>query len=403
MKRTASGPARIRDLNRKAVLAHIRHSGRNSRSNIGKALDLSPAAMTSVVTELLNEGLLKKSDNIENHVQQEKVKSTKRQGRPISFLELNPDAACVYGVLLRPTGNICHIETAWADYTGKIHTSTKPVAVKNLNLQSILSGIETALSQLKETHCKETQTEICGLTIGIPGVVENNNIPIAPKLKCIEGTEFMSEFKDRLPYPVSFENDVNLGALSELNKQPRLRNITFAYLHVYSGVGSSIVLQGNILNGSRGWAGEIGQLAINHIGKKSPSIEQLLSVDGSLADLLESLNLQRDALEELIPYIEEKNTVVLSALEEYAKNLFDAVNVLHSVIDLDEVIIDFPSSALFSKIIPSIQQLINKMPHALLVSTPSLEHQASLHGAALKALIIALDNIEQRKIMINNL
>jgi len=403
MKSSISGPGRIRQINRKAVLLHIRHSGKNSRSKIGKELGLSPAAMTSVVNELIEEGLLIKSNDTNIDIltnKQEKNKTVakrKPQGRPISFLELNPHAACAYGILLLPLGNICHIEAAWADYTGEIHTIKNTIEVESHQLASIIDGIKQTLLVLENNSSQNKQSQAQGLTIGIPGVVENDNIPIAPKLACIEGIEFMSTLRNSLPYPVSFENDVNLGAMSELKQQPRLRNLNFAYLHVYSGVGSSIVIKGQILGGSRGWAGEIGQLGIKHSKTIRPSFEQLLSVDGTLADLLESFNHPRDALDKLVPYIDQKNKTVLKETEKYSHLLFDAINVLHSVLDLDEIMIDFPSTKLFKKLLPKIEQLIDEMPHKLIISTPTIEHQADLHGAALNALNLALENIEQRQ------
>lgn len=399
MKSSVSGPGKIRQLNRKAVLNHIRQNRRNSRSNIGKELGLSPAAMTSVVNELLNEGLLKDAETIQSKEKSQSLTNNRRQGRPISYIELNPDAACVYGILLRPIANTCHIEAAWGDYAGRIHPLKSSIDVDIQQVQLIVDGIKKALSVLEE-HVKKTQNagNVCGLTIGIPGVVEVNNIPMAPKLMCIEGTEFMATLKQDLPYPVSFENDVNLGALSELWQQPRLRHLSFAYLHVYSGVGSSIVLNGNILNGSRGWAGEIGHLSIQHSDKRRTSFEQLLSVDGALAELLQSLGHKPDNFDQLVSYIKKKNTKVLKITNQYGTRLFEAINVLHSVLDLDEVVIDFPSLNLFNELLPKIEQLLDQLPHKVVISTPSIEHQADLHGAALKALSIALDKIEQRQV-----
>lgn len=398
MTSVVSGPAKIRHQNRKAVLHHIRQNGKNSRSNIGRELGLSPAAMTSVVNELLDEALLINVKEVDDETKRNHLTKNKRQGRPISFIELNPKAASVFGLLLRPIANTCHIEAAWSDYTGNIHPLESSISVDGQQLESIIDGIMQAISELQQrVDSQQVDPQVQGLTIGIPGVVETNCIPIAPKLTCIEGNEFISRLKQSLPYPLSFENDVNLGALSELNQQPRLRHLSFAYLHVYSGVGSSIILDGKILNGSRGWAGEIGQLGIKHSENVRPSFEQLLSVDGVLADLLQALGHERNDLDKLASYIEKKDAKTLNITNQYSNHLFDAINILHSVLDLDEIVIDFPSTILFNKLLPSIKELINKLPHKIVISTPSIEHQADLHGAALKALSIALDKIEQRQ------
>jgi len=231
-------------------------------------------------------------------------------------------------------------------------------------------------------------------------VVENQTIPIAPKLSCIENPAFIETLINSYDFPVSFENDVNLGAMSELQSQTRLREISFAYLHIYSGVGSSIVLEGNLLKGRRGWTGEIGHLNIPCEKNEFISFEQILGTDGVLGDLLVSLGHARNDLESLIPYINSnnKNTEIDSTIEKYCNELFNVINILHSVIDLDEVIIDFESTALLNKLLPKIKEKISTLKHPLVISLPSIEHQADLYGAALNALNLAIDSIEKREV-----
>lgn len=398
MKSSVSGPARIRQLNRSAVLAHIRLNGKNSRLQIGKELGLSAAAITAMVNELLDEGLLRTTESVKStRNSSDKVSNSKTQGRPISILELNPNKAHVFGILLRPLANKCVIESAWADYTGKVFTLTETISVETTHFQTIIGGIDGAISNLKK-HIPE-KSNVRGLSIGIPGVVENQTIPIAPKLKCIEDPNFISTLKNNYDYPISFENDVNLGAMSELQNQPRLRKLSFAYLHLYSGVGSSIVLEGKLLKGRRGWAGEIGLLKTRSIDNQRSSFEQLLSVDGVLGDALEKLGHSRHELDSLVPYIDNQNSDVERLIENYCHELFNAINVLHSVIDLDEIVIDFPSSTLLTKLFPRIKKHIEQLQHPLEISVPSMEHQADLHGAALNALNLAIESVEKREVI----
>ena len=111
---TASGPGRIRQQNRRAVLEHLRYHGDAPRSALGSALGLSPAAVSSVTNELLDDGLL---------VEPSTAPTGRRQGRPVTPLSLNPEAACAMGLLLRPSLDHLSIETAWVDYAGQIDTA----------------------------------------------------------------------------------------------------------------------------------------------------------------------------------------------------------------------------------------------------------------------------------------
>jgi len=386
-KRSSStGPARIRHLNRRAVLSHIRFEGACSRSALGNALSLSAAAVSSVVNHLLEDGLL---------VESEHTTRDGRQGRPTLALHLNPNAAYAFGVVLRPSKEVTDIGMAWVDYTGR-ETALPDIQVpQTQDSKALIQGVIQAVAKLKAAV--PFADKVFGVTLAIPGVVENDSIPMSPKLPCIEGVAFVNTLKNALDYPLSLQNDVNLAATSELHQQPRLRELSFAYLYLYSGVGSGFALEGKILNGSGGWAGEIGSLHINRRDPNTTSFEHLLSTDGSLADLLERLGHPRDALNMLAHYIDQRDPDVLAVVDLYCEHVCDAINIFNSVLDLDEVLIDFRSDKLFKRLRPRLEILLQSAPRQPVISTPVMGKEATLNGAALTALNLALERIEARQ------
>lgn len=382
---SSAGPTRIRQLNRRAILSHVRYEGAKSRSALGPALSLSPAAVSSVVNDLLEENLLSESES---------TTRDGRQGRPISLLTLNASAAYALGIVLRPTKTETELSLAWVDYTGKATAIPDMSISKHQDLDSLINGIEIAIKALEKEVPLAKQ--IYGITVAIPGVVENNTIPMAPKLPCIEGTEFIERLKKLTNYPISFQNDVNLAAMSELHQQPRLRSLSFAYLYLYTGVGSGIVINGKLLNGSGGWAGEIGRLRVHRREPNATSFEHSLTTDGCLADLLESLGHPRYALDDLTDYIDQRHPQTLEAIDLYCEHICDAINVLNSVLDLDEILIDFRSDKLFERLRPRLETLLQASRRKPVISTPVMGHEATLNGAALSALNLALEVIETR-------
>ena len=382
---SSTGPTRIRQLNRQAVLAHIRNEGPNSRSALGPALSLSGAGVSSVVNELLAEDLLRESKG---------TVRDGRQGRPISLLELNPDAAYALGIVLRPSETRTELAMAWVDYTG--HATALPDIEVNThrNVEDLIKTIAESVRALEKAV--PDSSRIVGLTIAVPGVVENDSIPMSPKLRCIEGSVFVDGIKDTIEYPVSFQNDVNLAATSELYQQPRLRELTFAYLYLYAGVGSAFSFRGEILSGSGGWAGEIGPLHINRRDPNTRSFEQLLSTDGSLAQLLIGLGHPPQALDALADYIDQRDPRVLEVIDTYCEHLCDAINMINSILDLDEILIDFRSLKLFERLRPRLEILLQSSRRKPVISTPVMGGEATLNGAALSALNLNLDEIEFR-------
>ena len=182
--------------------------------------------------------------------------------------------------------------------------------------------------------------------------------------------------------------------MSELHQQPRLRDLSFAYLYLYTGVGSGLALEGKILNG---WAGEIGQLHVNRNIPNTTSFEHSLTTDGCLADLLESLGHPRQALDELAKYIDQRHPKTLEVIDLYCEHICDAINVLNSVLALDEVLIDFRSDKLFQRLRPRLEVLQQASRRPPVISTPVMGNEATLNGAALSALTEALEVIESRE------
>ena len=381
---SSSGPTRIRQINRKAVLSYIRHEGPNSRSTLGPALELSGAAVSSVVNELLAEDLLRAKSTLRDG----------RQGRPISLLTLNPDAAYGLGIVLRPSETKTELGMAWVDYTGHATALADIEVSTHGNVEDLIKTIAEGVAALEKSV--PDRSRIVGLTIAVPGVVENDSIPMSPKLRCIEGSTFVEGIKQAIAYPVSFQNDVNLAATSELYQQPRLRDLSFAYLYLYAGIGSALAFQGKILNGSGGWAGEVGPLHINRRDPNTRSFEQLLSTDGSLSQLLVSLGRPPQALDELATYIDQRDPQVLGVIDTYCEDLCDAINVFNSILDLDEILIDFRSVKLFERLRPRLEVLMQSSRRQPVISTPVMGHEATLNGAALTALNLNLEEVELR-------
>ena len=104
-KITAAGPSRIRALNRKAVLSYIRKHGPTPRSDLIPALKLSAAAVSSVTSELMSNGLLRTAPP-------EVSANLAARGRPKSPLEFNPSAVYAFGMRLLPFDDRCRIQMA---------------------------------------------------------------------------------------------------------------------------------------------------------------------------------------------------------------------------------------------------------------------------------------------------
>src|SRR2546427_8736202 len=80
-----------RDLNRSAILRLIGSEGRIARMDIARRLGLSPATVTTVTRELVEQGLVRVAE-----------RAPSNGGRPALLLELVGGAATAFGVKVAP-------------------------------------------------------------------------------------------------------------------------------------------------------------------------------------------------------------------------------------------------------------------------------------------------------------
>ena len=378
----ASGPARIRQLNRQAVLSYIREHGSTSRSALIPALELSAAAISSVVSELLGEGLLQDTG----------ATGSEGRGRPVSRLALDPAAAYALGLVIRTDGEHTAIDTAWADYAGDVHIEATH-DVKAGTQQALIDGVAKAMAALERKV--PDSDRIVGVSMGIPGVVVGRRIEIVPLLRFLEGDSFTDALQHSTAHPMAFFNDVKLRTMAELDRQSRLRSLSFAYLHIGSGVGAGIALNGLIRTG-HGWAGEVGQLKITR-GQTRSTFEELLSLTKPhMTAQLGKLGLAHDALEGWVTAIDARDEAAIALANRYAADLCDLIQVLNAVLDLDEVVVDFPSTALFQRLRPRVEVEMQGSPLDVAISASEIGRDAAIRGAALSALKLASKTIETR-------
>jgi glucokinase len=107
-------------------------------------------------------------------------------------------------------------------------------------------------------------TGLRGVGIGIPGfvdfdagiVIETANLP------GFQGFPIRDEIQQHLGTPIILENDANAAALGEMWMGAGRDVRDLILLTLGTGIGGGIVIDGKILHGFRGMAGEIGHMTV---------------------------------------------------------------------------------------------------------------------------------------------
>lgn len=135
-------------------------------------------------------------------------------------------------------------------------------------LQKELLG-ETPVQNLVEL-VKEIVREQAGLgtpsalVVGLPAVLDRDRKIIwnAPNLHGLDGEETYRSFAEAFPFPVYFEKDVNLLFEYDRERYGLERQEVAVGCYIGTGVGNAIAINGQILTGASGAAGELGHVPV---------------------------------------------------------------------------------------------------------------------------------------------
>ena len=223
----------------------IIHCGPISRASIAKQTGMSKQTASEVVRILCENGWVRETGRTSGHI-----------GRTASTYELVPASAVVVAVDLGGT----KLRTAIVDLAGNVLAElaepTHP-----------LGGLAVArqIGELSRKAAREGRVEYSLVKIavvGCPGVPdqENGTVRFAPNISGIDTFNFAEEVSRSLGVPVKLENDVNLAALGEhwAGAGQNIENLVFISLG--TGIGAGLIVNGELLRGSGGFAGELGYL-----------------------------------------------------------------------------------------------------------------------------------------------
>lgn len=159
--------------------------------------------------------------------------------------------------------------------------TTTRVAIDHRGTRTYLevpTRTETAADLI--THLVGTLEEALGLAqidsadigaigIGIPGTVDNRQgtVRLASNLHIGDvPLPLRAGLRSHFDVPITIENDVKTAALGLTARIPDPRNGTLVYLSIGTGIASAAIVNGSVLRGVHGSAGEIGQIQLERGG-----------------------------------------------------------------------------------------------------------------------------------------
>lgn len=247
---TPGSQSSLHRANLERVLRAVRMAGSLTQAEIARGTGLSAATVSNIVRELKDAGTVVVAD-------------TSSGGRRARSVSLSGDAGIVVGVDFGHT----HLRVAIGNLAHRVLAEESEPLDVDVSAQQGFDRAEALVGRLLEQAGFDSD-KVIGVGLGVPGPidVETGELGSTAILPGWTGVIPRKELADRLGMEVYVDNDANLGALGELVWGAGRGLSDLAYIKVASGVGSGLVINGQIYRGPGGTAGEIGHITLDESG-----------------------------------------------------------------------------------------------------------------------------------------
>lgn len=176
------------------------------------------------------------------------------------------------------------------------------------------------------------EDELVGIGMGVPGPVRDGFVFVAPNL----GWKDYDVKKEILSYfpniKVYIGNDANMAALGEKARGGAMEFDSYVFVTLGTGVGGGVVLNGNLVEGAFGGAGEIGHSNVEENGRLCTcGLRGCIERYSSATGIVETANIKRvgrntrlndeKVTSKLVFDLAKENDEVAVEVVEYSMNL----------------------------------------------------------------------------------
>jgi predicted NBD/HSP70 family sugar kinase len=232
-----------RDINRRIVLNFLRTHQPISRADLARKSGLQFSTVSLIVEEL-----------IEQQWVTEGALTDAPRGRKPRVLHFNNDRTYIIGVDIRPG----HTTLAVADMSGRF------VSQERLKTTPDPEQFVSELASAVVAFMKQNNYTYAGIGVSLPGRISlaAGRLAYAPNLGWRD-IDFTTPLEEATGLPVIVENAPNGCALAEIWFGRHAEGVQdLVALTVSEGVGCGIFMNGQLLRGPTGMAGEFGHVSI---------------------------------------------------------------------------------------------------------------------------------------------
>ncbi|MFJ8506360.1 ROK family protein [Streptomyces avermitilis] len=370
---------------RRRNLARVMHTvsaeGPLSRAAVASHIGLTRAAVSTLVDELIRSGLLEELG----------PERPGRVGRPGSALAVSGRGPAGIGAEI----GVDHLAVCAVDLRGAVRARAVRNGTNRGRQPEAVIGELTRLVRQVVAEAEQQGLWPAGLAVAVPGLVARDarTVVRAPNLDWHD-TDLGALLPDELPLTV--DNEANFAGLAELwlgDGTPR----DFLHVSAEIGIGGAVVVDGRLLRGTRGFAGELGHVPVHPDGPECACggrgcLEQYAGEEAVLRAA--GLEPGQDRVGLLAERAAQGDEDVRGALRDAGTALGVALTGAVNLLDPETVVLGGALAGLAPWLLPSLERELARRTAgpACAVSVSRLGSEGPLLGAAHAVVRAVLDD-----------
>jgi predicted NBD/HSP70 family sugar kinase len=312
-------PALAKDQRR--IVQELRKGGGLSRSALAARLEISGAAVTKLSRELLALGVVEEVEGPETH----------GRGRPSIPIRIAPGGGYAIGA----TAHQGVLDIALVDLAGGT-IATHHEEVPPIDPSEFAKRVRRITHRLVDRHQLLGQ-RMLGIGIAVPGPAlspKGDRWSVVDQLPGWRGANLPEIMAEGLGWPLWIENDANAAALAEYYLDGLMDKVsTVAVILLGYGIGAGVIIDGRLVRGEYGVAGEIG--CIFPIDQPRPSPLDLLST-------LQAAGCSISSVAEIDPGLAEQHATIEAWMDRAAGQLELVCNTVFAWLDPGAIVLAGP-------------------------------------------------------------
>jgi len=239
-------------------------------------------------------------------------------------------------------------------------------------------------------------SDVKSIGLAIPGPVdaEKNVITMATNIPGCEGYPFAANMEKITGIPVFLDNDANAAGLAEaLLGSGKGYNIVYFITHS-TGIGGGLIINGKIISGHKGYAGEIANVIVDPEAKQYPIYKHLnrggveTIASGTAIGLIgnDLIGPEANSARKVFILATEGNEKAKAILDKMAKDLATCMAQISAIVAPDCFVIDGGCSKSSMLYFDQLKEYFKSMAHEGMREVPILKaalQEPGVLGAAM--------------------